>query len=57
VARQLSMRVVAHDHARTLSIPELTKLMELALADFARKVETVRSQITPAPRDCDANGR
>jgi hypothetical protein len=50
VARQLSMRIVSLDHARTLSTSELTKLMELALADFARKVEMMR-KTPPAPGD------
>ena len=42
IARQLSIRAVAYDHARTLTTPELMKLMDLAMADLARNVEMLK---------------
>ena len=42
IARQLSIRAVAYDHARTLTTTELMKLMDLAMADLARNVEMLK---------------
>jgi len=42
IARQLSIRAAAIDHARTLTTPELMKLMDLAMADFAERVNELK---------------
>ena len=42
IARELSIRAVAYDHAPTLTTPELMKLMDLAMADLARNVEMLK---------------
>jgi hypothetical protein len=42
IARRLSIRAAAIDHARTLTTPELMKLMDLAMADLADRVNELK---------------
>lgn len=42
IARQLSIRAAAIEQTRTLTTPELMKLMDLAMADFADRVNELK---------------
>jgi hypothetical protein len=42
LARQISLRAAAIDHARTLTTPELMKLMDLAMTDLTGRVNDLK---------------